>query len=466
MMTDFEKIQHLYRRAGFGLSPVQWVEWRDKPFEHVLDALFAAEGRDDLLPLPEGTAAVEREAMTMRKRAMKDRDGEREIRKKGRLLGLQIATDWMERMGTTDYPLLEKMSLFWHGHFACRAIFPRPAVGYLNAIRDHALGSFRELVLAIASSQAMLRYLNNQQNRKNAPNENFARELLELFTIGRGNYTEQDIKEAARAFTGWRTNARGEFRFKPRQHDFGVKTFMGRSGKFNGDDIVDIILEQPATAHFVAGKVYRYFVHPEGDEAHIRELADIFYQSNYDIGVMMRHLFSADWMYESRNVGVRIKSPVELIAGLMRTFYVEFEEWDGVMNVLRALGQELLNPPNVAGWPGGEQWIDNATLMLRLQLVGYLFKSAEVDIVAKALPETKQATSREIKVKVDLYPLLQIGKRDTPQEVYAAFKSWLLAVPPRVDTDLLRRFTDNSDQEQFAKTLAVRLLSLPEYQLC
>jgi uncharacterized protein (DUF1800 family) len=196
-----------------------------------------------------------------------------------------INAEWLSRMANPqESALLERMCLFWHGHFACDIKSGGLAASYLNTIRKHALGRFGDLAKGIAREPAMIRYLNNQQNRKQSPNENFARELLELFTIGRGNYTEQDIKEAARAFTGWSSNFDGTFRFRRFAHDYGSKTFMNRTGKWDGDDIIDIILEQRATAEFLAAKMYRYFVNPGDDPQHIAQIANHLYDSGYHIG--------------------------------------------------------------------------------------------------------------------------------------------------------------------------------------
>jgi uncharacterized protein (DUF1800 family) len=184
--------------------------------------------------------------------------------------------------------LLEKMTLFWHGHFACTIKVGMLAAQQLNSIQQHALGNFRDLVLAIARDPSMIRFLNNQQNKKRQPNENFARELMELFTIGRGFYTENDVKEAARAFTGWSSNLSGEYVFRERQHDFGEKRFMNKRGNFDGTDIIDILLERRETAHFITKKIYQYFVNEKVNERRLEQLAAGFYDKNYDIKWLMQ----------------------------------------------------------------------------------------------------------------------------------------------------------------------------------
>ena len=167
---------------------------------------------------------------------------------------------WLDEMTTSDAQLLEKMSLFWHGHFASKTVNILYDQALLNVIREHALGNFRDLLMNVSKSASMIQFLNNNQNKKSHPNENFARELMELFTIGRGNYTETDVKESARAFTGWGANLQGGFDFRPRQHDDGVKTFFGKTGNFSGEDILEILLVQKQTSVFITRKIYRFFV--------------------------------------------------------------------------------------------------------------------------------------------------------------------------------------------------------------
>jgi uncharacterized protein (DUF1800 family) len=214
----------------------------------------------------------------------------------------------------------------------------------------------------------MIRYLNNQQNKKSSPNENFAREVLELFTIGRGGYTEQDIKEAARAFTGWSSNLRGEFVFRKGFHDDGEKTFMGKSGHFMGEDIIDITLAQPQTSRTIVRKVYSFFVSDVIDESRVEALSSQFYDSNYDIALLMRTIFESDWFYEEEFINQQIKSPIQLLVNFCQITDSKVKGVLPFMKYSRKLGQKLLDPPNVAGWPGGKSWINNASLALRMNL--------------------------------------------------------------------------------------------------
>ena len=267
------------------------------------------------------------------------------------------------------------MSLFWHGHFATKTVNILYDQALLNVIREHALGNFRDLLLNVSKSASMIQFLNNNQNKKGHPNENFARELMELFTIGRGHYTETDVKESARAFTGWGTNFQGEFDFRPRQHDDGVKTFFGKTGNLSGEDILEILLEQKQTAVFITRKIYRFFVNEMPDEEKVNVLAVQFFESGYDIRALMISIFTSSWFYDQKNIGSQIKSPVLWMVGIRRQLPMEIQNPLVQLVLERLLGQVLFSPPNVAGWPGGKHWIDSSSLMLRMQVPGMIFRS-------------------------------------------------------------------------------------------
>ena len=462
MMNTQAQITHLFGRAGFGLSPREYTYWKDRSRQEALDELFRR-ARSTKSLAQNFTSQAEGDRSELSKNQKKQR------RKREKRLVILQNTAWLARMANPqESALLEKMTLFWHGHFACIIRNSKLAYQYLQTIRTHALGSFREMVHAIAKEPAMIRFLNNQQNKKSSPNENFARELLELFTIGRGNYSEQDIKEAARAFTGWSSNLRGNFQFRRRQHDFGEKIFMGKKGHFNGEEVIDIILAQPETATFITRKIYRYFVNDKVDEERLQQLARQFYQSDYDIEDLMYTIFSSDWFYDPSQIGVRIKSPVELLAGIMRSLEVEFEKSLTLIFVQKGLGQVLFNPPNVAGWAGGKSWIDNSTLMLRLNLVAYLFQAVEVNFKAKEEFESRERNKaiRKIKAKVNLKPLVRELQAHDNDSTLEAMIDYLLPSNVQINRGLIREFTLQEDPQDFIKTLALRLMSMPEYQLC
>ena len=285
----------------------------------------------------------------------------------------RLATWWGERMLGTTRPLEEKLTLFWHGHFATGNTKVRDArmmVRQNEMLRANANGSFRDLLLGILRDPAMLVYLDNGENVKDHPNENFGRELLELFSLGVGNYTERDIREGARAFTGW-TNDVLEFKFDAEQHDFGEKTFLGRTGPFDGDDIIDILLEQPAAAEFIAAKLYRYFVREEIDDAVRAELAAVFRDAGYELQPLLTRIFLSRDFYSAASYATQIKSPVQLVVSTYRKLgLTELPTIPDFNRLTAGLGQTLFNPPNVAGWAGGRTWVTPATLLER----GNLFR--------------------------------------------------------------------------------------------
>ena len=280
----------------------------------------------------------------------------------------RLALWWADRMVATPRPLEEKMTLFWHGHFATSETKVRDYRKLLlqnQTLREHATGNFRDLLLAVMRDPAMLVYLDNGQNVKDHPNENFGRELLELFTMGVGNYSERDIREASRAFTGW-TNDVLEFRVDQEKHDDGMKDFLGRRGRFDGEDIVDIILAQPVTAEFVSAKIYRFFVREGPSAATKTRLAHIFRTAEYELKPLLRAIFLSRDFYSAPSFATQIKSPVQLLASTYRKLGLAGAPTIPDFNAqTRRLGQALLYPPNVAGWSGGRTWITPATLLER-----------------------------------------------------------------------------------------------------
>jgi uncharacterized protein (DUF1800 family) len=289
---------------------------------------------------------------------------------------------WMTEMLTTPSPLTEKMVLFWHNHFVSSLQKVRsPVLMYRQQLllRKHALGYFGDMLHDVSKDPAMVVYLDNASNRKGQPNENFAREVMELFTLGEGNYSEQDIKEAARAFTGWSIDPdSGEFMSRAPIHDDGVKTVLGRSGNFDGDAVLEILLAQPQTAEFIVAKLWREFVSPTPDPAEVKRIARMFRDNRYNIKVALRALLTSDAFYAPQNRAALIKSPVELIVGTLRQFRFETGEVMPFLLASRQLGQDLFAPPNVKGWPGGDAWINSASLLQRKQLLERLFRAQEM----------------------------------------------------------------------------------------
>ncbi len=280
----------------------------------------------------------------------------------------RVAYWWAGRMLATARPLEEKMTLFWHGHFATIESKVRDYRKMLlqnETLRARATGNFRDLVIAVARDPAMLYFLDAGVNVKGAPNENFAREIMELFTMGVGNYTETDIREAARAFTGWNADDL-VFVVHADRHDDGEKTVLGETGRFDGVDVIDIIMRQPATARFVAGKLYRYFVSEDTRGAPLDELAAVLRDSRYELKPLLRAMFLSRDFYSPASMGAYVKSPVQLAISTYRK--LGLAEMPGIPDfneTTTALGQTLFWPPTVAGWAHGRAWITPGLLLER-----------------------------------------------------------------------------------------------------
>jgi uncharacterized protein (DUF1800 family) len=276
------------------------------------------------------------------------------------------------------HPLREKLTLFWHNHFATSVakVTSVPLMYKQNTLlRQHALGKFEPFLQAMSKDAAMLAWLDSNSNIKGRANENYARELMELFSLGVGNYTEKDIREAARAFTGWGTNG-DDYEFNPYFHDNGIKTVLGQTGNFNGDDIVRIVLKRPVAARFLVRKLYRDFVSEQQvpPDSLIEPLADSFRKSDYDIAQLMRTMLSSRHFFSDYAFRQRIKSPVEYVLGSVRAVYPDHKKGDPnrgdlpprlLVSRIDAMGQPLFAPPNVKGWRGGEAWLTTSTMLAR-----------------------------------------------------------------------------------------------------
>lgn len=468
------KIKHLYNRAGFGISYNELQNLSTKSYEKVAKELFKEAKKDDDIALVDVTETRNQMLMQAGLYKKKDQLTEDEKQERKDIIRQQnekskdLNIQFIEKMINTKAPLREKMTLFWHGHFACRSRLPLFAQQLNNIQRDRGLGNFKTLLIEVSQSPAMLSYLNNQQNRKGHPNENFARELMELFTIGRGNYTEKDIKESARSFTGWMYDKDGGFIFRDKLHDEGEKTFFGKTGNFDGESIIDAILANPKTAEFISRKVYKFFVNDTPNEEHVKELAGHFYNSKYDIGELLKKVFLADWFHSPENVGNKIKSPAEFIVGLSRQFYVTYNKPQVLLQLQSSLGQYLFNPPNVAGWPGGQSWIDSSSLMLRMRIPSLVLDDGLIDFSGKADPEEEAviALNRTTKQKVVKSYINASADwpeflKTLPENISPINLAAFLLQPPL--SDKLKAMIVNNKS---LKNTVVEVTSTPEYQLC
>jgi uncharacterized protein (DUF1800 family) len=470
MLSDFQKIKHLYNRAAFGPAVNDFNR-----FHNIRDA--AAEIFRPVASFQSIATITLEEVQQARQKLRSGTAGNiRDLKQMLRQHVFSLNQQWLEQMTRSEAQLQEKMALFWHGHFACRSTNPYFDQQYLDIIRKNALGNFGTLLKEVSKTPAMLQFLNNQQNKKGHPNENFAREVMELFTLGRGNYSEQDIREAARAFTGYGFDLNGAFRFRMQLHDSGSKTFLGKHGNFSGDDILQIILGKKACAYYVAAKVYRFFVDEKLNGERIQSLADTLYDSGYEITALLKELFTADWFYDETLIGNRIKSPVELLAGMFRMVPVAFESEQASVFIQRSLGQVLLNPPNVAGWPGGRAWIDSSSLLFRMRLPQVLYYDKTLDFSPKdefdenmsylqmADAFILKTVSNKLQGTADWKDML--GYFSSRDDVTAAAASMLLAKQPDAAALKCIRFNgDLSSKEAAIKSTVIDIFSLPDYQL-
>ena len=452
---------HLYRRAAFGASREELLEAEKLGPDATLDLLLhglptAAGNLLTILDVGRDVAARE--------------DG-----------GEKLRDWWLYAMLHGQHPLREKLTLFWHNHFATSIAKVRGTELMFRQnrlLREHALGKFGPFLQAMSRDPAMLLWLDSNSNVKVKPNENFAREVMELFSLGVGNYTEPDIREAARAFTGWHTDGKA-FRFKPALHDDGPKTLFGKSGNWDGGDAVNIILEQPAAARFLVRKLYSYFVSetPQAD-ALLEPLLVSFRKSEYDIAALIKTMLSSKHFFSELAFRKRIKSPVEYVLGAARAVYREYEEENAAYQPLphqvltprvSAMAQTLFAPPNVKGWPGGRAWLTTSTLLERNNFAsalasGSLWEPKDVAFaIAAEVPPSKafdparvieeeNATKPEEIVRVLLDVYLPSGIRVDAQQTLVAF------VAEGKPTGL--------KLESRVREAVHAILTLPEYQLC
>lgn len=483
-LSNLQKNMHLLWRAGFGpnldlladisrKSPAQlWqqlvADSRGLPLK--IEGYQPSPKRAEIKNLPDTAQQAARQAIT--------RQGKKELER--------LNNSWLNTLVQSKAQLRERMAFFWHGHFATRINRVDFNRDLLQIFREKGLGNFGDLLLAVSQSSAMLAFLNNQQNRKEHPNENFAREVMELFTLGRGNYTEKDVKEAARAFTGWSYTTMPEtpdamqaaetyFNFRPKLHDDGSKTFLGQTGNFKGEDIIRILLEQQQTARFISGKIYRYFVNETPNEKRIESLSRKFFTSGYNIGALLSEIFTAPWFFEEQNVGNRIKSPIDLLVGIGRILPLKIGNPRGLLVLQNVLGQVLLQPPNVAGWPIGKAWIDSSSLLVRMQLP-YILAGTEALQVAPKPNDDLQMGKKAPAEELDIKPAFAVKFLQSEVEwgpVERAMNGWsvaqmascLLVRPEKAPVDLVAKTASAADSESRIRRSVLRLMNLPEYQL-
>ncbi|HVB47412.1 MAG TPA: DUF1800 domain-containing protein [Burkholderiales bacterium] len=393
--------RHLLERTGFEapLGALEACAVLSRP--EAVDRILAGVRRDASTPLP---ASASRWTPPDRIRDM-DPEARKAFVRELREHALELKGWWLNEMVVTGSPLTERMTLFWHGHFtsSLQKVRSPMLMARQNALlREHALGNFAQLLHAVSKDPAMLVYLDTAWSRKGRPNENFAREVMELFTLGVGHYGEQDVREAARAYTGWSIDpATGAYKWRAFAHDDGAKTVLGRRGDFDGDQVLDILLAQPACAELIAARLWSAFVSPAPqDGAERDQLGRVtrgLRDSGYEIRPALRALLLTEAFWAPRNRGALVKSPAELVVGTLRQFEVRYSDPLPFVFVLRNLGQDILSPPNVKGWPGGDAWINSQTLLARRQFLARLFRVDESAMMPAAMHERAQARMAQMK---------------------------------------------------------------------
>lgn len=408
----FEEARHLLARTGFGGTPAEIRALAPLTWEAAVDRLLAGLAKEAVTPPPPG---IDDRPDSLLGPGIPVPKLMRQAMRLGRnQLGDQLKAWWWQELVETPSPLTERLVLFWHNHFTSslqKVKFPELLYAQNLLFRRMGTGSFRALLHAIAQDPAMILYLDNQTNRAGAANENFARELCELFTLGEGRYTETDVKEAARAFTGWHVHKdSGAFWVPPGSHDAGEKTFLGKTGRFDGDDIIEILLAQPRTAEHVVEKLWREFASARPDPAAIAALAADF-RKDWQLKPLLRALLTHPAMRDPAERGAKIKSPVTLLVGTVRLLGVPLDDPGLLARAGKRLGQDLFDPPNVKGWPGGKAWVTSATWLTRAELLSKALRGIEA---APVPPEVYALPPREIiAVLAPLAPVEPPPKRAT-----------------------------------------------------
>ncbi len=459
------KVQHLLLRASFGETPAFMHKFGHKNPKEIVKNLFKNSKTFTDLKIFDEPDDMFKDlgAKTKEERAGIFKSSQERIR------DLNVA--WIEKLVNDPAQLREKMTLFWHSFFPCRGINGFFMQNQNNTIRRFALGKYGDLLNALAKDAALILYLGNNTNTKDNVNDAFARFLLSK-TLGKGYYSEKDVKSAARAFTGWSFLNNGTYQYNIQDHDADEKEFLQIKGPFTGEEIITILLQHKVVATNLVTRVYRYFVNETIDEEHIDHLTNRFIKSQYDIGLLMKDVFSAKWFYDEKNIGVLFKSPIQLLVNMKKTFGIKFEDEKNIIFLQKVLGQVLFYPTSIDGWSSGRDIIDSSSLMLRLRLSEYLFNIAEVNLFPKEEGdvETDYLSEKDFEV---LRPLINWAEFGTTfigqgqEKMLEKMSLYLLQHPlNKKQKELLIKETDQVAKSNPVMTMALKITTLPEFQLC
>jgi uncharacterized protein (DUF1800 family) len=480
---NFTTAAHLLNRAGFGGPPAQVEQLSELGLEDAVARFIDFEKIPDPTPDPDW-AKPDPDRMTkiqaMRQaseeeRRIKQREEQREQRERI----TELRGWWFERMAKGPRPLQEKLVLFWHGHFATSLEKVRDP--YLlwrqnELFRRMATGNWRDFLIEVGRDPAMMIYLDQAQSRKQHPNENFAREVLELFALGEGHYTEKDITEGARALTGWTLNqSRQRFEHRPFIHDEGEKTIFGKTGNFDGEDFLEAVANHPQSARFISAKLWNFFVGEMPSDDLTTALADVFRKNGNNLKPLLRAIFHSEQFYAAHVVRNQVKSPVQWLVGTVRMLECDLPPALMCWGLTRNLGQDLFAPPNVKGWDGGLTWITTNNLLTRYNEAAALVNGdatmvAGVNLVPNpnAQRMISERLSRQRLAPVDVEKLFTARERGDKTALIAALEKRLLQSPMKEKQKAALRDYLDSQGELDSNDIrgAIRLvMSTPEYQL-
>ncbi len=474
---------HLLNRAGFGASPSEIVRTHERGMRRAVAALVdpvAVTKPGAAFPRPQwaNPAEIAEEFRRGRRESGGDPDKQRKMfaekLREQRFWLADLQNCWLQHMLKSPAPLIEKMTLFWHGHFATSQQKVRNSYFMYvqnETFRSHALGRFGPLVKAVSRDPAMIIWLDLRQSDKKKPNENFARELMELFTLGEGLYTEEDIREVARCFTGYKVRPMTQsFDLDESRFDDGEKTVFGRKGVFSGDDIIDLILARRECAEFITRKIWGFFVYEDPPASVVDPLARWWQGTGYDLRVLMSNILSSAEFYSPRALQAQIKSPVQWLVQACRELEMTAVPTVTALRAMRELGQELLLPPNVKGWDGGKTWITTATLLARYNLAADLAKNSESDARSRMLREFAQRRGIQPQdAAPDFAALVPAGVREDPAALVEtlAHRFFPQGLPGTELTAFIEFAATNVPLDDRAiASLAHIMMSTPRYQLC